>query len=835
LLAAHFDRPLFPANFSAAESLDAWSGRSLDDWGTFHDGGLRLVEYLQYVGYNGLMISVLADGSTIYPSALLEPTPRYDTGMFFGNAQDPVQKDVLEMLFRLFDREDLRLIPSLEFAAPLPELEALRRRGVEAADGIEWIGPDGSTWRQNYPARRGLAPYYNTLDPRVQQSMLDVVQELTRRYAHHRSFAGLALRLSAYGYAQLPGPEWGMDDGTIARFEHDTRLKVPGAGPGRFAARAAFLNSDERRGAWLQWRADQVRRFYGRVRQVLAADRPGARLYLAGAEMLCGAEIQSELRPVLPPKNTLADSLLVAGIDPQQYQEDQGLVLLRPERIVPGTRLNAQAVDLEINQMPDADPYFRGLPCPGSLFFHPPQEVRIPSFDQKSPFKSTYTWLVTQSVPSAARNRQRFVHSLAVMDSQVLIDGGWLLSMGQEEALRDLVAVYRRLPAVRFTAVGDGRGETPAQPVTFRFANFQGRTYVYAVNDAPFAVAAEVQLEAAPECQLEDLAGSRRVGVLNRSGDGLSWRVELGPYDLAAATLSDPAAKLSRPQASIPAAASSALASHIQQLGVRAAALRTPLPLRVLDNPTFQQPATASDPVPGWAVSRRPGVTVQLDKSQKHAGSPSVRISSDGPVACLVSQPFDPPATGRLSMSVWLRVADAGHQPPLRLALEGKLDGRDYYRFAAIGQPQAPAGAAIPATWRLFIFQVDDLPLEGLSALHVRFDLMGKGELWIAQVQLFDLVFNEQELRALYKLITLADVTLQNGQVGDCMKLLDGYWPRFLVQHVPLTVAEGAVAAKPGQTPDAAGEKPAPSPASPPPQTGWMDRMKNMLPDKLRF
>ena len=258
---------MFPANFSAPESLDAWSSRSLDNWATFYSGGLRLVEYLQHVGYNGLMIAVLADGSTIYPSAVLEPTPRYDTGMFFGTAQDPLRKDVLEMLFRLFDREDLQLIPSLEFATPLPELEAACRHGGAAADGIEWIGPNGSTWRQNYPTRRGLAPYYNTLDPRVQEAMLGVVRELSRRYARHRAFAGLALRLSAYGYAQLPGPQWGMDDGTIARFQHDTRLQVPGEGAGRFAARAAFLNGDGHRAAWLQWRADQLHRFYSRVRR----------------------------------------------------------------------------------------------------------------------------------------------------------------------------------------------------------------------------------------------------------------------------------------------------------------------------------------------------------------------------------------------------------------------------------------------------------------------------------------------------------------------------------------------------------------------------------------
>ncbi|MEE9602867.1 MAG: hypothetical protein V3V75_06145, partial [Thermoguttaceae bacterium] len=67
LMLAYLDRPLFPENFSASESLDNWSGRSLDDWVTFYQGGSRLVEYLNYAGYNGLMMAVLADGSTIYP------------------------------------------------------------------------------------------------------------------------------------------------------------------------------------------------------------------------------------------------------------------------------------------------------------------------------------------------------------------------------------------------------------------------------------------------------------------------------------------------------------------------------------------------------------------------------------------------------------------------------------------------------------------------------------------------------------------------------------------------------------------------------------------------
>ena len=41
LTAAYLDRPLFPESFSADESYDNWSRRSLDDWATFHTGASR--------------------------------------------------------------------------------------------------------------------------------------------------------------------------------------------------------------------------------------------------------------------------------------------------------------------------------------------------------------------------------------------------------------------------------------------------------------------------------------------------------------------------------------------------------------------------------------------------------------------------------------------------------------------------------------------------------------------------------------------------------------------------------------------------------------------------
>jgi len=832
LWAAYFDRPLFPENFSAAESLDNWSGRSLDDWETFYQGGTRLAEYLQHVGYGGLMISVLADGSTIYPSQLLQPTPRYDTGVFFDTAQDPVRKDVLEMLFRLFDREGLQLIPAIEFAAPLPELEAIRREGGPDSGAIEWIGPDGATWCQRHPTRRGLCPYYNLLDPRVQEAMLKVARELIERYGQHESFAGLAVQLSADGYAQLPGPDWGMDDATIARFQQDTKVQVPGAGAKRFAQRAGFLRDEDPRRLWLRWRAREVGRFYHKLHAELTAARPGSRLYLAGGGALAGAGLEGELRPALPRTMTMDDALLRVGIGAEHYQDDPGLVLLRPERITPGGRLGAQAVDLEINQMPDADDWFRHLPTSGSLFFHQPQQVRIESFDQLSPFKPSYTWLVAQPVPSGAQNRRRLVHSLAGLDSQVMVDGGWMLPLGQEDSLRHLVAAYRRLPAIRFQQA-DGSTAGSSQPVTFRYGAQGGRTYVYAVNDSPFATTAWVRLSAPAGCRLEELTGGRQVAPLSRDAQGTYWKVDLQPYDLVAVALSDPGVKLSLPRVSLPPALKTALGQRIRELGVRAALLRNPLPLKVLDNPGFERPPAGKDQLPGWATTQQAGVTVQPDKTQPCRGSQSVRMTSDGPWACLVSQPIEPPTTGRLSMSVWLRVAEAAAQPSLQLALEGELNGQRYYRYAPVGS--APAGGQAPVPigtdWRQYVFQVDDLPLEGLSQLHVRCDLKGPGGVWVDEVELFDLAFSENERKELNKLITLANVTLEADRMGDCLRLLEGYWPRFLEEHVKLPPGGGVPSGSGPPAPQTI--QLAKPPRQPPPKTSLLDRVRSFLPSRF--
>ncbi len=820
LLAGYLDRPLFPENFSAGESKTASSGLGADDWVTFYQGGTRLVEYLNHVGFNGLMISVLAHGSAIYPSAVLQPTPLYDTGVFEDLGQDPVRKDVLEMLFRLFDREGLKLIPAMDFSGTLPVLEAKLRRDEPGRQGLVWVGPDGRTWLETHRPVRAMAPYYNVLHPWVQEAMLAAAGELVASYGHHPSFAGLAIQLSAHGYAQLPGPHWGMDDATIAEFERHLSVRLPGEGQDRFARRAQLL-SEEYREEWLAWRAEQMRGFYGRIQEELAKVRPGARLYLAGAHMFDGDDMRLRLRPTLPRRMTIAEAMLEVGIDIGHYAHDGRVVLLRPEQVTPHGSLARQAVNLEIRQMLDAQQDldmkrpFEAMPIPGSLFFHRPEEIRLASFDEKSPFKPSLTLLAAQPLPSGLQNRRRFVHSLATLDAQVMLDGGWQLPLGQEDSIRDLAAAYRRLPAVGFQRLSDPAGSDPAQPVTIRYATHQNAMYIYLVNDAPFPAAVRLEVAAPSDAALEELSGLRQVPPLKRDGTDTSWTVRLEPYDLIAVRLPAAGVTLSKPEVWWPEEVAEAIRSKIDGLYDRAGALRNSAPPRldVLENPGFELPPTEEGRISGWVVSSPPGTTIELDTGQKHEGLRAVRMASRGPSASLKSQPFDPPSTGRLTMSVWLRGADAASPPPLQLVLAGFFEGRSFFRFAV---PQ------VGTSWGHFLVHVDDLPLEGLSSLRVHFELRGPGEVWIDDAELSSLVFDDGEKTAMIKLIAPAKPLLENGQIRDCMQLLEGYWPQFLLANVPFP----SVARRPA---------PPPRPQKAPERPGFFDRMKGLVPDKLRL
>lgn len=843
LAAAYFDRPLFPESFCATEAYDAWSQRSLDDWLTFYQGGSRMVEYLAHTGMNGTMISVLCEGGSLYPSALVQPTPRYDKGPFFDSGQDPVGKDVLEMLLRMFDRRGMKLVAAMEFAAPLPELEQLLRAGGPQCEGIRWTGPNGLTWEQVYRPHRRMAPYYNLLDPRVQAAVLRVIRELVDNYGRsHESFSGIAVQLAGYGYGQLPGPDWGMDDATVARFERETGLRVPAAtGPDRFAKRHVFLTTTARR-AWMQWRCDSLRRFYDRVQSEMTAVCPRARLYLTTANLLAGPHWQQRLRPTLSSPATLADVLLEAGIDPAQFRRPDGPILVQTQRVAAPHSLDAQAAESAIKDLLDGPEAECVSSCPASLCFHPPLERRLESFDAKSPYRPTFTVLHSQLVPSSHQNRRRFIHELAAHDPLALFDGGHLLPMGQQDAMAGLIATYRHLPAIPMQKletpsaapsvqpVGLSAPEKPTrgrstQPVTVRYGSHSGATYVYAVNDSSVPASLSLEVIAPPDSRLEPLADGMPSPEVTREAGRMTWRVALAPYGLAAAKVNAPGATFGSPVVSLPGTIRDSLAARIRDLGDRLGDLRIPPPLAALSNGRFEEPAAKDGTVPGWVVQKADGGTSELQRDANRAGgSQIVRLASSGTPVSLLSAPFAPPPTGRLSMFVWLRVPDAKRQPSVELLFEGRVNGEPFSRGGILGRSvDGYAANPISEQWRQFIFRVNDLPLEGLSDLQVGLRLAGAGEVWIDDVELLHLEFTSDELRQLSRVISSAETKLDANQLSDCLRLLEGYWPSFLERNVPLRASVARRTSVQAETPPEPDHK---KPASP----SLMDRLRKMAP-----
>ena len=363
---------------------------------------------------------------------------------------------MLELILRLCDRAGIQVIPAVQFSAPLPELEALRLAGGHEALGLEPIGPDG---RRGWPAtdaRRGMGVYYNALDDRVQRPMQGVVAELAERYGQHASFGGVAIQWTADSYAILPDETCSYDDATIAQFRSRKRaLSIPIAMGGRAADAPQPVSARRRREGLAGLASRAARRDVpemharaGRVRN------DGQALSAAGRSAWPMPQIQQALRPhAAAGKDDAAAVFLMLGIDLPSCSRGRGSSLPRPYRWSPGApREQHRSSGIGTNQR-DLDALFarRGLarqPCTSTSR----PRCALPAFDRVSPFGAdkTFTWLLSQISPAGAANRERLVHSIAVHDSPLLIDGGWLLPLGQEEALAPLVKVFRRLPAEPF-------------------------------------------------------------------------------------------------------------------------------------------------------------------------------------------------------------------------------------------------------------------------------------------------------------------------------------------------------------------------------------------------
>jgi hypothetical protein len=256
--------------------------------------------------------------------------------------------------------------------------------------------------------------------------------------------------------------------------------------------------------------------------------------------------------------------------------------------------------------------------------------------------------------------------------------------------------------------------------------------------------------------------------------------------------------------------------------------LESPTPLDVLDNPGFELGAARPSggrgaTIAGWEVVelRRGAIAAVPGAGGAAEAGRGLEFSSFNGLSTLRSNPFPAPKTGRISVAAWLRIAAGSPQPPLRVAIEGVQDDREYYRFAAVGG--LTGGQPLTGEWSQFVLQVDDLPAEPVDSMRVRFDLLGPGSVQIDDVRVFDLAFDESQRVQLTKAVSLLEHQCQAGEWAACLAGLDGYWPAFLesfVSDAAVTAMEESRQATtaPGPAPEGPAERQA---------GGMFDRMRS--------
>lgn len=816
LITAYLARPTVADTFGAARSIDATmaanvAAECVDDSETAFESATRLADYLRFSGYNSAIVSI---------------NPNCQTR---SATTTPLDIDSTELMLRVFDREGIALLPAIDFSTPLATLEAQRRKSDPQTSGLEWVGRNGRTWLETNGTRRGLAPYYNLLDPRVQQAMLESVRDIIERYGRHPAFAGLAIQLSSVGYAQLPPLEWGLDDTTFARFTRDTRIQVPDGGQDRFDARYKLLIG-QHAVAWRSWRAKQVSEFYARL-AVLIRGNSDRRLVLTTENVFADPQLAENMRPNLIAHNAedrVVMTLIDVGID-RAYLERLPGVLLCPTRYVePMTSLPDRATDLELNEaftlwrQPSTPPQSRA-----ALLYHRPINQRLSSFEIAGrPWRvAGEMQLACQPLPQGVAVRQPYVEALAEHDPAMIIDGGERLPLGQEDVLRDMRVMLAQLPTTAEVM------EISKQPVIVRSYAEPGQMTVVAMNLSPWRCDAIVTVDVPQATKLERLTPSATDAMARKavaiSAGTQPWATPLGPYEISVVRIPVAGARVVDTQIT-PAAANAELAARLADLNNRDLTAKSEY--QVLSNPSFE-PLAGTGRVASWHLTANSGkATMELDAKNPQDGKSCLYFRSDGQSATVESDAFPAPPTGQLAMTVYARGQNLAPGTELRLIVEVDRNGQAY-----------PA-ARVPATemqlpdgqWGLpFAIFVSDLPLQSRGQMRIAFELTGPGDVWFDNVQLHKLLFSlksypnaQADYLQLTRKIYAAKSAFEAGQVTDCIRIMDGYWPRFILEHCPPNppmVAERIVPKSTSISPPQSDQGQDPSP-------GFGERIKRLLP-----
>lgn len=786
----YFDKPLLAENFGAVRRLDTKGQRELDSWQTCVESSTRLADYTAWSGFNAATITIATQGGAIYPSEILTPSAKFDSGTFLSDGSCPNIKDATELICREFDRRGLKLVLALDVEGMLAELEQDQAAG-DTTSTLYQRDIDGNSARPQSKPTLISGTHYNPLDARVQTTLSRVLREVVERYGQHACFAGLQLNLSERSHFNFAGDRWGYDEVSLTRLERSLGVPLPADPEQRKQLLVGTLRPN-----FTGERAAQLSKFYVRLADELSKRRTDAKLLINPSRLLSAPPSADNFLTVESQALGATEVLLGCGIDCVALAANPQICVLRPDTDSPLRSPVARAWSYQLSGDAPLDAITTGK-NPGAIIQQIPTGFRLPDFDKVNPLgnESSRTWLFPHASPGGDAARRALITRLFHSDALILASGGWLIPMGQEIAIRPLLEVIEELPSVSMHDVNvDGCSGT----IRIRQTEFEGQSYFQFVNSASWQETVALQLKVPRQTQLHRLgkAGTSPQGL--QPGEAHAVELQIPPYSLAGIRLETTDVKL----LSMACTPEPHLAEKMERRLIelqscidRAGELneQQTLGLRGAD---FESWGSDGSPE-GWTVSSHPNTSVTEEHELPRSGSACVRLENRGngaATAWIQSDRIAIPTTGRLALEVWARSAPGLAQPTVRMSLIGRYrDGRRFLRWHEFSSTNNEK-TQIPVDWgrRPLVLLVPDVPNEDLIELYVAIDLIGPGRLWLDDVRVYGMYLHGEEKVHLLGQMFLAKEQMRKGDFTLADQLLESFWACFLLTYLtPPTTTEG--------------------------------------------
>ena len=395
-------------------------------------------------------------------------------------------------------------------------------------------------------------------------------------------------------------------------------------------------------------------------------------------------------------------------------------------------------------------------------------------------------------------SRPRLAEVIKSRDYPEMLGQDWQ-SMTVEHDTAGIFQVYEQLPDRQFSDVPHATSENlESLPVAVRQSQADQRLFFYLANASPWRLRVHLQLTENVSKQTVERIDSllhTKTEFVNSPDDARRLTVELAPYDLVGGS-----AEMLGPIESYTFEYLDDVASDLRKrvfaLQVKLQQAQQAKSLNMLSNPKFLARESKGGPIDGWEVGQQPPSRFKLLTASQPSKKESAQVSGANvktvesylrvhsvaeETTWVRSHPIKSTETGRLSISVWLRIpADSKVVPEIRMAIDGRTPLKEYYRFGAVGRDQVGSIVSVEGHWKRFAVHFDDLP-SSLADLRIGFDVVGEGVVDIGRVELFDRWYDNSEAKAITQLLASADAMLRQPiQFDRCRRLLAEHWAVFL-------------------------------------------------------